>query len=426
LDSGDFDGDGYIDLMFTYSESTDIGMKTNGTVNLLFNDGKGVFGNETMIARHCSADPYDPYGRINPQLTTADYDMDGDIDFLVGDNSGQVEFYVNNGSGNFTSAGVIHDFGQYSCGLTSADYDLDGDMDFFVAAAFNDHEGEGYVYLKQNKVIESNASIVFDQGSGETLFQYGSVRGAACLRSIDYNNDSDVDLILGRNDELCLCLKKQDDFEKFPLNKFALPEGFTTNDIRLGGLTVADYNKDGREDLAAGGVDGNIRMLWNNYSTVLPPLWPKIIQPTGEYDPGVELEFGVKSQDMNGDDILYQIDWGDGSNTGWIGPYPSGEEIRLTHAWDKEGGYWVRAKAKDTRGAESGWNNYRLILTDDRDMSKKDSIVSRICNWREKKFSSYEDKYYVYREELQLPYSGSRIPWINVDWFPARKPYDIP
>jgi hypothetical protein len=242
------------------------------------------------------------------------------------------------------------------------DYDNDGDIDFLVAAALNSEEGEGFIYLKQNMFVESNGSTIFHLGYGDTLLQYSSVQGGASLKSIDYNNDGFMDLIVGLNDDLYICIMEQDDFKIFPLNKFSR---VNINDIRFGGLTVADYDNDGREDLITGGVQGDIRLFWNNYSEILPPLWPKIYNPVGEYEPGEELECSFLSQDFYGDDLFYLIDWGDGTNTGWIGPYPSGEVISIQHVWFEEGGYWIRAKAENTNGFESGWTNYRFIMTDD-------------------------------------------------------------
>ena len=360
LSSVDFDNDGDVDLLFSLSESINQ-LKTNGTIYISFNNGDNSFNDKILIARHIS-EASDLFGRFNPQLTTSDYDLDGDIDFLVGDNSGMVELYLNNGNGTFISDGVINDFGCHSWGLTSMDYDKDGDIDFLVAAALNNEEGEGYIYLKQNKFFESNGSTIFDLGYGNTLLQYSSVQGGASIQSIDYNNDGYMDLIVGLNDALYVCIMEQDDFKIFPLNKFSR---VNTNDIRFGGLTVADYNNDGREDLITGGVQGDIRLFWNNYSEILSPLWPKIYNPVGEYEPAEELECSFLSQDVNGHDLFYLIDWGDGSNTGWIGPYPSGEVITIPHVWFEEGGYWIRAKAKNSNGFESGWTNYRFIMTDD-------------------------------------------------------------
>jgi hypothetical protein len=74
--------------MFTYNEA--IGLQNvNGTVNILFNNGHNQFNNCTMIA-HLT--PINGEKRINPRISCADYNRDGNLDFLVGDNSGLVEF----------------------------------------------------------------------------------------------------------------------------------------------------------------------------------------------------------------------------------------------------------------------------------------------------------------------------------------------
>lgn len=173
LESGDFDNDGDIDIIFTYDTTKwcgDLLINTQGVASILFNNGKNNFGNETTIAiRGCPILIGGRYvllwkefltrigfDRINPQLTSADYDMDGDIDFLWGDNSGKVEIFENDGTGNFTSSGrfirgIIHDFGRASWGLDSADFDSDGDIDFIVVAA-NMKELRGYAYLKRNQI----------------------------------------------------------------------------------------------------------------------------------------------------------------------------------------------------------------------------------------------------------------------------------
>ena len=50
---------------------------------------------------------------------------------------------------------------------------------------------------------------------------------------------------------------------------------------------------------------------------------------------------------FNLDDLFYYVDWGDESNTGWIGPVNSGQTITRSHTWFSEGYYVIKAKAKD-------------------------------------------------------------------------------
>ena len=54
---------------------------------------------------------------------------------------------------------------------------------------------------------------------------------------------------------------------------------------------------------------------------------------------------------------------GNGSNTGWIGPYSSGEEIEVGHAWDESGSYAIKARAKDICGDKSDWRTFEISMS---------------------------------------------------------------
>jgi hypothetical protein len=68
------------------------------------------------------------------------------------------------------------------------------------------------------------------------------------------------------------------------------------------------------------------------------------------------------SSDPEGTPVWYYIEWGDGTNSGWIGPYTSGHEIIVNHTWNKRGTYTIQAKAKDGYGAESGWGTLSVKM----------------------------------------------------------------
>ncbi|DAC71881.1 MAG TPA: hypothetical protein DSN98_08040 [Thermoplasmata archaeon] len=171
LDSGDYDNDGDIDIMFSHDLikwHRRIPFNAIGEVSMLFNDGNNNFGNETIIIKrglgfffggNIILGYWLPFrnligiDRICQKVTSADYDNDGDIELLVGDNSGKVEFYDNDGTGKFSTRGVVYDFGSFSWGLASADFDADGDIDVIVAASQRP-DFIGHIYLEYNQIIE--------------------------------------------------------------------------------------------------------------------------------------------------------------------------------------------------------------------------------------------------------------------------------
>jgi len=67
---------------------------------------------------------------------------------------------------------------------------------------------------------------------------------------------------------------------------------------------------------------------------------------------GVDYQFSTSTTDQNGDDVLYQWNWGN-EVSAWLGPYPSGQIVTTSHHWDITGDYQISVKAKDSIGAES-------------------------------------------------------------------------
>jgi len=84
------------------------------------------------------------------------------------------------------------------------------------------------------------------------------------------------------------------------------------------------------------------------------PLGGKLTMKTG-----VEYEFTTSTIDPDGHQIWYLFDWGDGTKTGWIGPFASGNTASASHMWSIEGIYPIKVKARDYYGAESEWSDER-------------------------------------------------------------------
>jgi len=88
---------------------------------------------------------------------------------------------------------------------------------------------------------------------------------------------------------------------------------------------------------------------------------PTISGPeSGSYED--EHTYSFKSTDSENDYISYYVEWGDSSDSGWTEAFPSGKQLSLSHKWDSQGMYVIRAKAKDADGAESGWQTLSVKM----------------------------------------------------------------
>ena len=285
LDSADYDGDGDVDLMFAYSEYVWYGgwpINVNGVVTLLENDGGNHFSSCRMIAWFGPGTPFGHENEINPGLTSADFDKDGDIDFLVGSGSGKVKFFKNNGAGNFTCNGVIYDYG-YAMNIDSADFNNDGYMDFIVIPDEYNGSGRiiGHVYLKLN----NGSPDCFDSSCpGEILAYLPPPIADRCapilgdLAALDYNDDGNMDFIYAYSNILYLYVNKGGGvYDPFYICRLPDgPEGYGDH-LHYGALTVADFNGDGLDDLVVGGIQGFVRLFINNFTLA------DIVRPKSAY-----------------------------------------------------------------------------------------------------------------------------------------------
>ncbi|HEC87475.1 MAG TPA: hypothetical protein ENI49_06415, partial [Thermoplasmatales archaeon] len=75
----------------------------------------------------------------------------------------------------------------------------------------------------------------------------------------------------------------------------------------------------------------------------------------------VEYTFSVLATDPNFDSLFYFFDWGDGTNSGWVGPFCHGIEGSVEHKWTEPGTYYIRAKARDVTGREGNWSRLFIV-----------------------------------------------------------------
>jgi hypothetical protein len=82
-------------------------------------------------------------------------------------------------------------------------------------------------------------------------------------------------------------------------------------------------------------------------------------QPTGQISGTVKTDYTytTSTTDPDGDQVYYLWNWGDGTQSEWLGPFASGAEIRVQNSWSIKGEYKIKVKAKDFSGTESAWSD---------------------------------------------------------------------
>ncbi|KYK19975.1 hypothetical protein AYK24_04500 [Thermoplasmatales archaeon SG8-52-4] len=88
-----------------------------------------------------------------------------------------------------------------------------------------------------------------------------------------------------------------------------------------------------------------------------PPDTPST--PSGPAIGMVEVGYSYSSYtvDPNENQVFYLFDWDDGTDSGWLGPYDSGDTCTAEKVWYENGSYKVKVKAKDVYELESDWSN---------------------------------------------------------------------
>jgi hypothetical protein len=110
-------------------------------------------------------------------------------------------------------------------------------------------------------------------------------------------------------------------------------------------------------------ANGYYTRMWYTFTTKAnqPPNIPTI---TGSASgkPGTSYGYDFITTDPESGQLYYFIDWGDGTNSSWVGPYTSGVEITKMHSWPQKGDYTIKAIAKDVYGYLSEWATLSVTM----------------------------------------------------------------
>ena len=72
---------------------------------------------------------------------------------------------------------------------------------------------------------------------------------------------------------------------------------------------------------------------------------------------GRSYSYTASTLDVDDDQVFYLFNWSDGNDSGWLGPFDSGEVCEAFHIWGSKGVYEIKVKAKDIFGYESEWSD---------------------------------------------------------------------
>jgi len=219
LVAGDFDADGKPDLAW---------IKATGELEIRL-ASKGWAAGTSFEA----ADLWD--------LRTLDLDNDGQLDLLAF-GAQKALFWRGNGDGSFTEATA--DFGLATAGgraLAAIDFDIEGDLDLAIGGA-----GAGSIELWRNNLegsLERSGSKIFPTLAFDTR----------SLAASDLDRDGDLDLLVGHTRGLSwLDNLRQGRFAE--RGAAAGLEGLLEKaDLPVVALVAADFDNDGRPDIAFGG-----------------------------------------------------------------------------------------------------------------------------------------------------------------------------
>lgn len=255
--SGDFNGD----------NRPDLAVGAFGILSVFLNDGAGVFPSRTM---------YPVIGATD--ITTGDFNNDGKLDIASVNQltTGTVTVLLGTGTGSFGSPIVSSSGGGSPRYISPGDFNNDGKLDLAVSNTF-DTAGP-----------ERNIAILLGNGMG-SFTVISNNPPTNMLRAADLNSDGKTDVLAAGNPSLTLRSGNG-------MGGLAAPVSLNSG-LPLH-LTVADFNHDGKPDIAAmiliGGFEVEV-LLGNGNGT----FGASTIYPVGG-DSSSFIEHG----DVNGDGHL--------------------------------------------------------------------------------------------------------------------------
>jgi len=108
--------------------------------------------------------------------------------------------------------------------------------------------------------------------------------------------------------------------------------------------------------------DLDVQFVTYGKTPFMPPHTP--LRPYGPVR-GVEdvtYQYHVRGTHYAGLYVYLEVDWDDGTTSGWLGPYPSGYKPCIQHSWSEPGEYNIKVRAKDVFTVTGEWSDVLHVV----------------------------------------------------------------